>query len=70
IATTGVTLLLQTSTGFSNAFFTAGSDVLIYRDRGGVRILVKAPTPKEVEVFSWNPSKKTFEVSDTFDLLY
>jgi len=70
VATTGVTLLRQTATGFSKAFFYAGTDVLIYRYRGHVRILVKASSSKEVEEFKWNPSKKTFEVTGTFELLY
>ncbi len=70
IATTGVTLLKQTPTGFSRAFFYAGSDVLVSRDREQVRILIKANTAKKVEEFTWNPSKKTFEVTATFELLY
>lgn len=70
IATTGVTALRQTPTGFSEVFDNAGTDVLIYREDGRVRIMIKAKSSNEVNEYSWNPSKQTFEVTRTLDLLY
>lgn len=70
IATTGVTALRQTPTGFSEVFNNAGTDVLVYREDRRVRIMIKAKSSNEVDEYSWNPSKQTFEVTRTLDLLY
>ncbi len=70
IVTTGVIALRQTPSGFFKVLEYAGSDILVYRELGQVRILVKAKTDKEVLQFTWNPSKKTFEATATFELLY
>lgn len=70
IATTGIIVLRQTPTGFSRVFDYAGSDVLVYREGGEVRIMVKAKSSKKAQEFSWNAAKQTFEVTRTLELLY
>jgi len=66
----GATAARQTSKGFTEVFSYAGSDALVYRDRGQLHILVKEASLRKVKDYVWDPAKQTFVVARTFDLLY
>jgi len=70
IAKTGVLALKQTPTGFSEVFSYAGNDIWVYKERGQMRIMVKSKSANKAQEFSWNPSKKTFVVTRTVELIY
>ena len=70
IARKGILALLTTRDGLSEVFSYIGTDVLVFRERGRLRVLVKAKSAGKVEEFNWNSTRKTFQKSRSFELLY
>lgn len=69
-AARGVVALRETPTGFSKAFQAVGSDIMSYREKTQVRIMVKDRISKRAREFEWSASKQAFEVTRTLDLVY
>lgn len=70
IATKGVLALLTTRDALSEVFSYIGTDVLVFRERGQLRVLVKVKSDGKVEEFNWNSTNKTFQKIRSFELLY